>query len=157
MRQLSSAVTIVTTGISPEQRAGLTATAVCPVSANPPQLLVCVNQRGTGHARILEWGNFCVNVLGHSQIDIAKGFAGMESDIYQQRFAKGEWKKLATGAPALAGCLANFDCVLDQQVKSGTHSIFIGAVVAISVQGGQDPLGFLDGQFLTIHTPKRVL
>ena len=54
MRQLSAAVTIVTTGTDAQHRAGLTATAVCSVSADPPQLLVCVNRRGEGHTRILE-------------------------------------------------------------------------------------------------------
>ena len=78
MRQLSAAVTVVTTGIDAQRRAGMTATAVCSVSAEPPQLLVCVNRRGEGHARIREWRNFCVNVLCHAQIGIAKRFAGME-------------------------------------------------------------------------------
>ena len=157
MRQLSAAVTIVTTGTDAQHRAGLTATAVCSVSANPPQLLLCVNRQGEGHARILEWRNFCVNVLCHSQIDIAKRFAGMERGSHPERFAQGEWGILTTGAPALAGCLANFDCRLQQQIESGTHSIFIGEIVAISVQGGQDPLAFLDGQYITIQTPRRVI
>jgi flavin reductase (DIM6/NTAB) family NADH-FMN oxidoreductase RutF len=157
MRQLSAAVTIVTTGTDAQHRAGLTATAVCSVSANPPQLLVCVKRRGEGHARIREWSNFCVNVLCHAQIGIAKRFAGMERGAHPERFAQGEWGTLTTGAPVLAGCLANFDCRLQQEVESGTHSIFIGEIVAISVHRGQEPLAFLDGQFLAIQTGRRVI
>jgi flavin reductase (DIM6/NTAB) family NADH-FMN oxidoreductase RutF len=156
MRQLSAAVTIVTTGTDPEQRAGLTATAVCSVSAEPPQLLVCINQRGAAHARIREWRNFCVNVLAHGQIGIAKRFAGMEGGAHPERFAHGEWGSLTTGAPVLAGCLANFDCRLQQEIESGTHSIFIGQIAALSVNRGLEPLAFLDGQFLSIATGRRM-
>ena len=157
MRQLSAAVTIVTTGTDAKHRAGLTATAVCSVSAVPPQLLVCVNRRGEGHTRIREWRNFCINVLCHAQIGMAKRFAGKDRGAHPDRFAQGEWGTLATGAPVLAGCLANFDCRLQQEVESGTHSIFIGEIVAISVHRGKEPLAFLDGQFLAIQTGRRVI
>jgi flavin reductase (DIM6/NTAB) family NADH-FMN oxidoreductase RutF len=157
MRQLSAAVTIVTTGTDAQHRAGLTATAVCSVSAKPPQLLVCVNRRGEAHTRIREWRNFCVNVLCHAQIGIAKRFAGMERGTQPERFELGKWGTLTTGAPVLADCLANFDCRLQQEVESGTHSIFIGEIVAISVHGGKEPLAFLDGQFLAIQTGRRVM
>jgi flavin reductase (DIM6/NTAB) family NADH-FMN oxidoreductase RutF len=156
MRQLSAAVSVVTTGTDVEHRAGLTATAVCSVSADPPQLLVCVNRRGEAYARIREWRNLCVNVLSHGQIGIAKRFAGMDGAAHPERFTQGEWGSLTTGAPVLAGCLANFDCRLQQEIESGTHSIFIGEIVAISVQKGLEPLAFLDGQFLTIETGRRV-
>jgi len=157
MRQLSAAVTVVTTGTDTQHRAGLTATAVCSVSANPPQLLVCVNRRGEGYARIREWRNFCVNVLCHAQIGIARRFAGMERGTHPERFVQGKWGTLATGAPVLADCLANFDCRLQQEVESGTHSIFIGEIVAICVHKGKEPLAFLDGQFLAIQTGRRVI
>jgi flavin reductase (DIM6/NTAB) family NADH-FMN oxidoreductase RutF len=154
MRQLSAAVTVVTTGADTSRRAGLTATAICSVSAEPPQLLVCVNRRGEAHARIREWRNFCVNVLCHGQVDIARRFAGMEG-AQVDRFTDGEWSTLATGAPVLAGCIANFDCELRQEVEAGTHSVFIGEVVALSVNRGRHPLAYVDGQFLPIQTVLR--
>jgi flavin reductase (DIM6/NTAB) family NADH-FMN oxidoreductase RutF len=120
-------------------------------------LLVCVNRRGEGHARIREWRNFCVNVLCHAQIGIAKRFAGMDRGAHPERFAQGEWGTLATGAPVLAGCLASFDCQLQREVETGTHSIFIGEIVAIRIHGGQEPLAFLDGQFLAIQTPRQTI
>jgi len=155
MRQLSAAVSIVTTGTNTENRTGLTATAICSVSAEPPQILVCVNRRATANEQIRICRNFCVNVLSHSQIGIAKHFAGMEGGTQQERFAKAKWNTLETGAPALAGCLVNLDCRLQQEIQSGTHSIFIGEIVAIEVNRGQEPLAFLDGQFLAIQKPRK--
>jgi len=156
MRQLSAAVTVVTTGLDAQRRAGLTATAVCSVSAEPPLLLACINRQGAAYARILEWGNFCVNVLSHDQIGIAKRFAGLEGGPHPERFEHAQWETLATGAPVLAGCLANFDCRVHQEIASGTHSIFIGAIAAISVNKGQEPLAFLNGQYLKLETGRRI-
>ena len=48
MRQLAAGVTIVTTSIG-DQRIGLTATAVCSLSAEPPMLLACVNREAGAH------------------------------------------------------------------------------------------------------------
>ena len=42
MRHLAASVTLITTRYG-DLRGGLTATAVCSVSAEPPQILVCVN------------------------------------------------------------------------------------------------------------------
>ena len=48
MRQLAAGVTIVTTAVG-ERRNGLTATAVCSLSAEPPMLLACVNREAGAH------------------------------------------------------------------------------------------------------------
>ena len=56
-------VTIVTTSIG-EQRNGLTATAVCSLSAEPPMLLACVNREAGAHDPTLQSRVFCVNLLG---------------------------------------------------------------------------------------------
>ena len=51
MRQLALGVTLITT--AHEGRwAGLTATAVCSVSAEPPQLLACINRQAETHRLI---------------------------------------------------------------------------------------------------------
>ena len=48
MRELAAAVNIITT-IHDGKKEGLTATAACSVSAEPPQLLICVNTEAGGH------------------------------------------------------------------------------------------------------------
>ena len=150
MRQLSAAVTVVTTGTSAEDRAGLTATAVCSVCAEPPQLLVCVNRSSEAGAIVRRLGFFCVNVLSHEQIHIAKRFSGMDGSPRAERFALGAWGTLQSGAPALEECLANFDCVIEQYIEAGTHVILIGRIVSIAVNTGLEPLAFVDGQFLAL-------
>ena len=55
MRHLAASVTLITTKVQ-DQRGGLTATAVCSVSAEPPQILVCVNKSASAHDPIGEAG-----------------------------------------------------------------------------------------------------
>ena len=155
MRQLPAAVSIVTTGTDAMHRAGLTATAVCSVSATPPQILVCVNQQANANAQIRAFANFCVNVLSDNQIPIAKQFAGMEGGTQEERFSQAKWRTLETGAPALEGSLLSLDCRLREEVRSGTHSIFIGEIVAIALNPERQALAFRDGQFLSIHRPRK--
>lgn len=121
------------------QRYGLTATAVSSVTADPPRLLVCVNKSGQTHEKILAAGRFCVNVLAEDQDAVAMVFAGMGGkDI--DRFATGDWGRLQTGAPVLAGASAVFDCRLGETLGQSTHSIFFGDVVAVASRPGADTL-----------------
>jgi flavin reductase len=53
-----------------------------------------------------------------------------------------------TGAPALAGCLASFDCVVSQQLEASSHTVFFGRVVRTRLWAEHiDPLLFWDGAF----------
>jgi len=74
MRQVVSSVAIVTAR-SGKVRNGLTATAVCSVSAEPPAMLICVNRRATADGLIAESGAFAINVLTEDQHQIARLFS----------------------------------------------------------------------------------
>jgi flavin reductase (DIM6/NTAB) family NADH-FMN oxidoreductase RutF len=99
MRHLAASVTLITTRHR-ELRGGLTATAVCSVSAEPPQLLVCVNKTASAHDPIGEAGFFCVNVLSPQHRKLAERFAGMDGVEGDDRFLDmGEWTALSTISP----------------------------------------------------------
>ena len=53
----------------------MTATAVCSVSAEPPSILIVVNQKSRSHALIQKSGAYTVNVLAASQETLAVHFA----------------------------------------------------------------------------------
>jgi len=151
MRQLAASVTIVTV-VRDDMREGLTATAVTSISAEPPHLLVCVNASATAHEHMHKTGAFCLNVLAREQEPIAKRFAGMDGSSRTERFDLGQWSQLTTGAPALEGALANFDCIVVREIEAATHTIFIGRVLAIRTRQGQ-PLIYGDGQFTGLTLP----
>ena len=155
MRHLAASVTLITTRVH-DQRGGLTATAVCSVSAQPPQILVCVNKTASAHDPIGEAGFFCVNVLCPDHRKLAERFAGMDGTEGDERFRDmGEWTTLTTGAPVLKGCPVSFDCKLVTELSAGTHTIYIGEIVDLKLDPEATPLLYADGAFVHVDALKK--
>ena len=146
MRRLAAGVTIVTTRHG-AVRGGLTATAVCSLSVDPPQLLVCINRSAAAHTLIAEGENLCVNLLAHRHRSLAARFAGQTGILGSDRFEMGRWGRLKTGAPVLEDALASFDCVVTEKVAASTHTIFIGRVVDVHLRANGRPLLYAGGAY----------
>ncbi|HEY3431347.1 MAG TPA: flavin reductase family protein [Rhodocyclaceae bacterium] len=150
MRQLSAGVTLVTTQTADGKRSGLTATAVSSVSAEPPILLVCINQQNGSYAAIREAGRFAVNVLAAEDIDLSNRFASAVSG--DERFEHGDWSTLSTGAPVLASALTSFDCTLLEMKDMGSHGVFFGRIEAVKVRDDDaQPLLYGKGNYGTLQ------
>ncbi|MFC4173156.1 flavin reductase family protein [Microvirga sp. GCM10011540] len=139
MSHVAAAVHVVTTD-GPAGRAGFTATAVTPVTDSPASLLVCVNTEGRSGQSLLANGVFCVNTLGAADREVADIFAGRADLHGQDRFSRGRWETLATGAPALGTSLVSFDCRLSEARIVATHHVIIGEIVAIRIGETQPAL-----------------
>lgn len=150
MRHFAVGVTIISAR-SGDTRAGLTATAVCSVTADPPRLVVFVNKNVAANDIILQSGALCVNVLSSEQEEVAKAFAGMIKDVQGEgRFQYGQWHELVTGAPALDGSLANFDCRVIKVYDESTHHAFLCEVLATRERNDGSALIYLNGSFRQI-------
>lgn len=147
MRNIASPVGVVTTRQG-ELRHGLTATAICSVSMEPPSMLVCVNRNASAEKIIAESGAFAINMLTEEQHGIARLFStpGLNPE---GRFAEGNWHHLVTGSPILENSVAAFDCVIEQCIEWGTHNLYIGRVLATESLD-QDILLYKDGLFRQI-------
>jgi flavin reductase (NADH)/flavin reductase len=146
MRRLAAGVSLITTRSADGQRGGLTATAVCSVTAEPPTLLVCVNRRNGSYATIRDAGHFAVNVLGFDDRRLADRFASPVPP--EQKFDDGIWQTLATGSPVLESALVAFDCKLTQAVEAGTHDILLGRIECVHVRRTEmKPLLFAQGGY----------
>lgn len=144
MRQVTSSVAVITAR-SGRARNGLTATAVCSVSADPPTMLVCINRSATADNLINESGAFSINFLADEQHRIARLFSTSKLSS-EERFAEGRWISMATGSPVLDGAVATFDCRVVEKVPSGTHHIYFGHVVAVTSLD-EEALLYRDGSF----------
>ena len=136
MGAFAAGVAIIASGRGAERR-GLTATAVCSVSAEPPRLLVCVNKSAEACPVIHRTQSFSVNLLAERESDPAQRFAARDGSKGEIRFADRDWSPLASGAPVLADALASVDCAVEREVDAGTHTIFIGSVLAVRCPGGE--------------------
>ncbi len=141
MRRVASTVTVITSGCDGVLN-GMTATAVCSVSAEPPTILIVVNQENRSHGLIERSGAYTVNVLSASQQSLAAHFAS--SSIAP--FATVPHSPGLNKCPIIDNCASYLECVVESRIRSGTHSVFIGRVVA-SGESDSLPLIYHDGKY----------
>ena len=145
MKRAVAGVNIVTTdGVA--GRYGLTVSAFCSVSANPPLVLVCINRRSPARRAIVDNRCFCVNVLAADQQPIAEKFAGMPGHGRPYEFADSEWSTGSAGSPVLDRAVASFDCNLTTAIDAGTHTIFTGLVQGATARD-DEPLLYSNRNF----------
>ncbi|HZZ01245.1 MAG TPA: flavin reductase family protein [Candidatus Baltobacteraceae bacterium] len=142
MRHVPTGVTVVTSFKDGEPR-GITVNAFASVSADPPTLLICINRAARSYLYIAASGVFCVNVLAGNQHELAERFSGK---IRDRQFEGVPYGVGETGAPVLEGTIAHFECSVSQEHHAGSHSIFLGRVVAC-VARAATPLGYFNGGF----------
>lgn len=140
MSRVAGAVHLVTTE-GRAGKAGLTATALAPVSDDPPMLLVCLNRASRTAALAKANGVFAVSTLGAGHRALADIFAGRTDEHGEMRFDHGSWVKGAEGQPLLADALASFVVRIVGIEPVATHFVVIGEVVA--VERGQAHAGLV--------------
>jgi flavin reductase (DIM6/NTAB) family NADH-FMN oxidoreductase RutF len=150
MRELASGVSVVTSASADGAPCGITATSVCSVSADPPSLLACINVQNWLAEVIRDTERMAVNVLAAGQQEVAEVFAAMKGLEGADRFQKGDWTVLQTGAPVLKGALAAFDCRVTEIVPFATHLVVIGEVVAVETGPAQPRLLYAGGDFTSL-------
>ena len=148
MSSMASTVSVVATD-GRAGRQGVTVSAMCSVSADPPMLLVCIHHQSRTVSAICENSVFCVNVLSEGQRPISDIFAGQLSAEEDQRFSAVDWSAGETGAPRFAGALAAFDCRVEEIHRAGTHYIFIGRVEQTHLDDGR-PLVYGNRNYCTV-------
>jgi cob(II)yrinic acid a,c-diamide reductase len=152
MRHCAGAVALVTVGREQGRRTGLTVTAVCSLSDDPPSLLVCVNRNASAHPRINEERSFVVNFLTDEHMALALTFSGQKGVDGDDRFGFGRWTAGLTGAPVLEDALVSFECELRQEFETKTHSVFIGDVRDVNFRCDAHPLIYLRSAFHNVQT-----
>ena len=149
MAHYAGHVQLVTTAHA-GQRRGVTVTAACSVSDDPPTVLVCLNKSNPNNAIFLESGRFALNTLAVQHQDMAAAFAGFENKLADARFAMGEWDTLSTGSPTLTDALAVFDCTIKEHTIMPTHMVLFGEVVGLRIGNRQSSLLFMDREWRSL-------
>jgi 3-hydroxy-9,10-secoandrosta-1,3,5(10)-triene-9,17-dione monooxygenase reductase component len=148
MSHLATGVTVVTT-TSEGAWVGMTASAVCSLSLEPIQVLVCISRGLRTHQLLERGGRFAVNVLGEGQERLAERFATPDID----RFADVALTE-KHGVPLLSDAIAHFICDVTERFPGGDHSIFIGGVREFSHRSNSRPLLQFASGFGTLAGPE---
>ena len=143
LRRLASSVSVITCRQG-ERDFAMTATAVSALSMEPPSMLVCVNRSATFHAALSRVDAFAINVLSRAHVDISRLCSGEAKG--DSRFGVGTWDGRA-GVPVLADAQAAIICRKDTELEYGSHTVFMGPILSISMNGEVDPLIYVDGQY----------
>lgn len=148
MRSVAASCTIVATG-DERRPAGLTATSVCSLTAEPPRMVACINRSTLAHDAVVKNGKLSINILSADQERLARRFAGMVPGITgAERFESEDWRVGRTGVVVLSAALTSFECVVSDVFQAGTHTLFVCDVVALSTRAQADsPLVYFDGNF----------
>ncbi len=137
----ASGVTVITTADG-EALFGTTVSAVSSLSAEPPMMLICLNRTSVTHDAVARSGRYAINILSAAQGELARTFARKGDD----KFAGVDHTISERGLPLLTGALATIECVVDETAVGGTHTIFLGRVVAAEARDGE-PLAYYRGTF----------
>jgi flavin reductase (DIM6/NTAB) family NADH-FMN oxidoreductase RutF/DNA-binding GntR family transcriptional regulator len=122
---------------------GMTISAVCSLSMEPPMLLVCLNTRSRTQRAVADAGCFVVHVLDEKQAWIAERFAGPAG---HDKFSDIAVRPGHLSAPVLSEALAVIECEVTESVKGGTHRVFLARVVHAEARDGS-PLAYFRGKF----------
>lgn len=137
MSRLAGGVTVVASGAGADRATwrGMTVTAVCSVTPEPPSLVVGVHRGGGTYRQARRCGAFSVNVLAARHVGLAAAFAGRRGT----KCFTG-WHTGTLGVPVLTDALAGFECRLVRCVPFGTHALLIGEIAATSCGDDGEPL-----------------
>lgn len=145
MRGLAKSVTLISTVEKSGRRHVAVATAVTPVSMEPPSMLFCINREASSYPTLMDGADFCINVLARDHLSLAH-FCSVGAKG-EARFDQGAWAEDEFGLPYLADAQSSIICMQDYRQPYGSHDIFIGLVREVKLRHGIDPLVYAEGAY----------
>lgn len=147
LARFPSGVTVVTSRDGDERFHGITVSAFCSLSLDPPRVLICVEKTTGSHNALESSKAFVVNILSAEQRDVSDRFASLAED----KFESLDFETGIDGIPLLLGCLATLECRVTNSHDGGDHSIFVGEVEKATVNDG-DPILYFRGDYRAISS-----
>jgi flavin reductase ActVB len=144
MSRLAAGVVMVTCHVDGKPW-GLTVSACCSVSMEPPLLLVSLGAETTSARAIAETGRFGVSLLGENLLDVAQFGASRGQAKFMDDFCRTDGHECVS--PVVKGGLAHVDCTVSETVAAGDHTIFIGAVQLVLAHDQNSPLVFFSRSY----------
>ena len=143
--QFATGVTVVTTNVGGRLH-GMTANAVCSLSLEPLQLLVCVDRESNCYRQMQRAEAFGLSILASDQEEISNVFA-RTTEPTENSLLGVEYRLGSLGQPLIADALAHLECRLADRLDGGDHIIVIGDVVAGERLRDAEPLLFHGGRY----------
>ena len=132
LANFASGVTVVTSSDTDGNVFGITVSAFCSVSLEPPLISVSI-EKGTGtHHALSVGGDFNVHILAEHQQEVSNRFASRS----ENKFDGFDHVLDHRGIPEIGGVLAMLRCRKFSEADGGDHTIFIGEVLESVINEG---------------------
>jgi flavin reductase (DIM6/NTAB) family NADH-FMN oxidoreductase RutF len=122
--RFASGVTIITTRDRGGKDHGMTASAFCSVSLEPPLVLACIAEIAEMHAVLREATTFGISILAETQESLSRRFAELPAG----RFDGIGYSRAESGVILLDDAIAHLDCGIVDRYDAGDHMICVGRV-----------------------------
>ena len=122
--RFSCGITIVTTRDAKGRDHGMTVSAFCSVSLEPPLVLVCIGHDASMHGLMMRVEHVGISVLSSVQEPLSRRFADPETDRFDGvGYTRGE-----NGVALLDDALVHLECTVVARHEAGDHTIVVCAV-----------------------------
>ncbi len=142
--------TVVTTFDGDGRPHGLTVSAVCSVSLDPPLVLACLDLGSNTLEALRQSGSFSINYLANGREGVALGFATKAGTKFDGQV----WAApgAGIGGPILTDhVVAHVACRTEKIVPAGDHVIVIGGVIEGGSDEGALPLAYARRRFFSVE------
>jgi flavin reductase (DIM6/NTAB) family NADH-FMN oxidoreductase RutF len=136
-----SGVTVVTAKDQDGSDQGMTVSAFCSVSLDPPLILVCIEKSASAYKALTSAPGFIVNILSTEQEQLARRFSIIDID----RFEGVGFTRSSSGCAILDDVLGVLECRRHSLFDGGDHTIILGEVETTRVESGTPLLYYRGG------------
>ncbi len=125
----------------------ITIAAVTAASHEPPMFVIAIRHDRYSHQLVDKTKEFVINVPTIKMVE-QTNFCGKTSGRIVNKFKEAKLTPIpgsVVKAPLIAECPINIECKVVQSIKPGTHTLYVGQVVAVHTEKG-----VFDGKKLNI-------
>jgi flavin reductase (DIM6/NTAB) family NADH-FMN oxidoreductase RutF len=139
--RFASGITIVTARDQKGRDHGMTVSAFCSVSLEPPLVLVSIGHDASMHELIMNVEELGINVLSTTQEPLSRRFADPESDRFDGvGYTRGE-----SGIALLDDALVHLECTVVARHEAGDHTLIVCTVDRAAASDGRPLLYYRGG------------
>lgn len=139
--RFASGVTVLTARDGGDRDHGMTVSAFCSLSLEPPLVLACVDRAAEMFALLRDATHVGISILAEEQEAVSRRFAELPEGRFEGiGFSRGE-----SGVALLDDALAHLECRIVHRYEGGDHMIVVGLVERARSNHGRPLLYYRGG------------
>jgi flavin reductase (DIM6/NTAB) family NADH-FMN oxidoreductase RutF len=142
--RFATGITILTARDAHGRDHGMTVSAFCSLSLEPPLVLFCVDHIAEMHGMLHDHPNVGISILSSGQETYSRRFADNDADR-TARFDGIAYTRGVSGVVLLDTALAHLECKILEHHDAGDHTVFFASVERADPLDGRPLLYFRGG------------